>query len=463
MQIRTGCSPSMPRRMLLLVCGLLSLLASLPAAAVPLFARQTGEACESCHVSFPELTPFGRMFKLNGFTLGTRQTIPLAGMAQVGFVWIDKNHDDQGNLITPKAGIPAFSAASVFIGGKVTDNIGLLGQWTYNNLTVDPNGVNTTGHSSADNTDMRAVGRVLSPDPTQTELVYGVTVHNNPTVQDVWNSTPAWGFPFTVPANVPTPAAKSLVDGSLAQQVVGFGGYAFWKKMIYAELTYYRTSDGFFSFLRAGQVGTALDGYNPYWRLAYNHEWGPNSVMLGTFGTQLRIYPDPGMRDTPTDQYRDIALDGQYQYITHPHVFTAQATWIHEHQDYRASYPATLAGSPIGAGPTPVNPVDRLSTLKLKGTYYYQRKYGATLFYFQTTGDADPGLFTAGSVSGSNNSSPNSRGFTAELNYVPIQYLRIMLQYTAYTEFNGGRTNYDGAGRNAGDNNTLFLNFWGAF
>src|SRR5215467_15371032 len=39
------------------------------AFAVPSFARQTGLACEACHTVFPELTPFGRAFKLNGYLI----------------------------------------------------------------------------------------------------------------------------------------------------------------------------------------------------------------------------------------------------------------------------------------------------------------------------------------------------------------------------------------------------------
>jgi hypothetical protein len=441
-------------RVFLLASGLLLLFASLPAAAVPVFARQTGEACEACHVSFPELTPFGRMFKLNGFTLGKNQVIPFAAMAQAGFTWVDKNHDDQDNLVTPKTGRPEFSAASVFLGGRVTDNIGGLAQWTYNNLNVNPDGVSTTGHSSIDNTDLRIVGRSVGVDSMQTDWVYGVTLHNNPTVQDVWNTTPAWGFPYTVPPNTPGPAAGTLIDGGLAQQVAGIGAYVFWHKMLYSEVTMYRRGDGIFSFLRAGQDPAGVAGYNPYWRFAYNHEWGAHSLMLGTFGTVVRIFPDSTMLSGPTDKFTDLALDAQYQYITNPHTFTAQATLIHERQDYRASFPA-------GAGPA--NPVDRLTTLKLKGTYYYQRTYGLNVQYFSTVGDADPGLYAAGSVGGSNTASPNSRGYIAELNYVPIQYVRLMLQYTGYFSFNGAGTNYDGAGRNAADNNTLFLNLWVAY
>jgi hypothetical protein len=448
---------------LLLVLGAACILTAGPASAVPLFARQTGEACESCHVSFPELTPFGRMFKLNGFTLGKRTLVPAAVMVQAGFTWIDKNHDDQDNPIVPKAGKPEFYSASVFLGGRVNDHLGGLAQWTYDNQSVNPDGVSTTGHSSIDNTDLRLVGRSIGADSKQTDWVYGLTLHNNPTVQDVWNTTPAWGFPFTAPENVPTPAAASMVDGTLAQQVAGVGGYAFWHKTVYAELTFYRRGDGIFSFLRAGQDPAGLDGYNPYWRLAYNHEWGPSSLMIGTFGTMIKMYPDSSMQNTPTDRYFDFAFDSQYQYITNPHTFTAQATWIHEHQDYGASFPATLAGSPIGGGPTPMNPVDRLQTLKLKATYYYQRKYGATLAYFSTMGDTDAGLYGPGSVGGSNNSSPNSNGYIVEFNYVPIQYIRVMLQYTGYGKFNGARGNYDGAGRDSSNNDTLFLNIWAAY
>jgi hypothetical protein len=39
-----------------------------PANALPSYARQTGQQCAACHNGFPELTPYGRLFKLNGYT-----------------------------------------------------------------------------------------------------------------------------------------------------------------------------------------------------------------------------------------------------------------------------------------------------------------------------------------------------------------------------------------------------------
>jgi hypothetical protein len=45
----------------------------------------------------------------------------------------------------------------------------------------------------------------------------------------------------------------------------------------------------------------------------------------------------------------------------------------------------------------------------------------------------------------------------------PWVNLRMGLQYTGYWRFNGGSTNYDGFGRSASDNNTVFLYTWLAF
>ena len=49
-----------------LACGLLDA----PARAVPSFAEQTGQPCAACHVGAfgPQLKPFGREFKLYGYT-----------------------------------------------------------------------------------------------------------------------------------------------------------------------------------------------------------------------------------------------------------------------------------------------------------------------------------------------------------------------------------------------------------
>jgi len=66
-------------------------------------------------------------------------------------------------------------------------------------------------------------------------------------------------------------------------------------------------------------------------------------------------------------------------------------------------------------------------------------------------------LFPAGPVSGNANGDPRSTGFLGNISWWPVQNIGLTLQYTGYTRFNGAATNYDGAGRNAGSNNTLYL------
>jgi hypothetical protein len=437
---------------------------SLPAHALPAFARQTGQNCVACHVSFPELTPYGRFFKLNGYTIGTRQAIPLAAMAQAGYSAISRPKDDTGAPVQPRDRSVFISAASVFAAGKFNDNLGVFSQYTFDHGSATADGNSTYWHPGIDNTDLRAVARWPTPDGNDTAVLAGLTLHNNPTVQDVWNTAPAWSYPYTASPNQVMPAAAAQIDGGLAQQVAGLGGYVFLDRSWYGELSLYRTADGIFSILRDGQDtktpgGVArLDGWNPYLRLAWNHEQGPHSWMVGGHVSRFDRYPDNTVPTSGTDRFTDYALDAQYQYIASEQTLTLQAIQIREQQDYRVSF-----AGPVGAGPTPANPVDHLTTTRLRAAWQYQRSFGVGLQVFDIRGDADSGLYAPGSVGGSANGSPDSRGYLLELTYNPIQNLHLMAQYTGFTRFNGGDDNYDGAGRKAGDNNTLFLNAWYAY
>lgn len=447
---------------------------SAPAAAVPSFARQTGQECIACHVSFPELTPYGRYFKLTGYTIGKPLFsgaglgyVPVAAMVQVGDTRTRNNRQtdpDTGETsdVNARNNRLELCCASVFLATKATDFMGAFVQWSYDHQATAADGVSRAGHGSIDNVDVRIVGKYSGADAAEPDWIVGGTLHNNPTVQDVWNSTPAFGFPYTGSSLASAPAAATLIDGGLAQQAAGMGAYVFWKKTLYGEVSFYRNADGAFSWLRAGDNAAGLKTYNPYWRFAYSHDWGPNSIMVGTYGLSARRFPDSTITDSGTDRITDVALDTQYQYITDPNTLTAQATYIRERQSYNASYGAVVeTGAGIGAGPTPANAKDTLRTLKAKATYYRDRKYGGTVAYFSTKGSADSGLY--GADADGNARRPDNAGYILELDYLPIQYVRLMLQYTGYTKFDGAATNYDGNGRNARDNNTLFFNVWAAF
>ena len=448
------------RRLFALLCALALASAASIAEAVPSYARQTGQNCVACHVSFPELTPYGRWFKLSGYTIGVRQAVPLAAMAQVGVTSIKNNDDgtDTGTPVTARNRKPVLNGASVFLAGKATDNLGGFVQYTFSeNYNTDGTKV---GHSGIDNTDLRWVGRMGNEDADVVKLLYGLTLHNNPTAQDDWNSTPAFGFPFTASPTAVGPTAGTQIEGALGQQVAGIGLYGFYDRTWYGELTGYRTADGVFSILRHGQdIGTPggvarLKGYNPYVRAAYNKEWGAQSLMLGLFGMRVNRYLDNTDPNSGTDRYTDRGVDAQYQYIANPHTFTAQARYVKERQDYRSSFAQGLTS----------NPTDDLSSSQLKATYYYEHQYGVTVSRFSLKGGADATLYPSGAVTGSGSGSPDSRGYILEADYLPVQNVRLMLQYTGYTKFNGGGSGYDGVtARSPHDNNTLFFNLWVAF
>lgn len=434
------------------------LLLPTPAHAVPSFARQTGLECVSCHLSWPELTSVGREFKLGGYTLMNEVTgqrplislsaegpppwLPLAAMVQLSLTNTQSTATDPSQF--PRDSVATLQQASLFYAGRIGDHVGAFVQGTFDGVAQ---------HSAIDNVDIRVANRYIEKD---VDVAYGLTINNNPTISDIYNTTPAWGFPFASSSVAAVPNAATLIDGGLGQQVVGLGGYTMINRLVYAEVAGYRTADGAFSIFRAGtdkSTDAVLGGAAPYWRLALQHTWegGAHSVMVGTYGIDAKKFPDSLDPTGPTNRYLDTAVDAQYQYITDLHRFSAQLNWIREKQNLDASFDADAAS----------NPNDTLKTFRAKITYYYDRQYGATASYFRTTGSADDALYNTGNpVTGSATGSPNTSGCILELDWLPRRDMRLVAQYTAYTKFNGSSSNYDGFGRNAHDNNTFYLLGW---
>ena len=153
--------------------------------AVPSYARQPGQACVAYPVSFPELTPYGRWFKLSGYP-NRRQAADSGRGHGVGQHHVDQDNDDgtgTGTLVTAKKHMPARNGASVFVAGEAADKLGGFIQYTFSeNYNTDGSKV---GHSGIDNTDLRWVSRLGSESADVFKLRYGLTLHNNPTAQDV--------------------------------------------------------------------------------------------------------------------------------------------------------------------------------------------------------------------------------------------------------------------------------------
>ncbi len=439
---------------LAMAAGALLLLGPESAQAVPSFARQTGLACEGCHTVFPELTPFGRRFKLSGYTLDNlpqvsgmapskEQTLILNQLPPLSFMFQTSYTNTKAAL--PDTALPGELAkngqvlfpqqASLFYAGRIAPNFGAFVQMTYDG---------TAGQFGWDNTDIRYA--MLASD----NLLWGISFNNNPTVQDLWNTTPAWQSPFDQrSATAPTPGMTTMIDGGLADAgVAGLTAYASWND-VYVELGAYRSAPA------AAQIDSTstnvVKGLAPYWRIAYERQWGRNSWEVGAYGVQARLYPGGGIAlSGQTNKFSDWAIDSQYQYIGDEHMLSVMATYIKEKQTLDATF---------GAGGSS-NLSNDLKTFRIATSYYYHRKYGAALGYFSTTGSEDAGLYAPAAVTGFANNKPDSNGWTAELDWVPYQNTKLALQYTMYNKFNGGDTNYDGANRNAKDNNTLYILGW---
>lgn len=410
----------------------------------PTYARQTGLACSACHTHFPELTATGRAFKLNGYVFRRSESLegktpdgqqslllnlvaPVSLMVQTSYTSTKKAQPGTQN------GVVLFpDQVSIFTGGEITPHVGGFLQ-----VTFDPQ----TGQLGVDNADFRFAthANVLSKRTT-----LGVSLNNNPTVQDIWNSTPAWGFPYASSVVAPSPAAATLVDGTLAQQVAGLTGYAMWNDRVYGEAGVYRSSPvGAHRPLDSTATGV-ISGAAPYWRLALPNTWGQNYLSFGTYGMAAHLYP-AGVAG-PTNRFTDVAVDIAYMHSFGSNSFTLDGTWIHEKQSW----------TPGGAA----NPSNTLRTLRVDAMYHIATQYAFTIAPFSTTGSRDSVLYAPGAITGSRTGRPDNSGLIAEVDVMPWQNLRLQFQYVAYNKFNGSSTNYDGFGRGASDNNTLYILTW---
>ncbi|HEX3104722.1 MAG TPA: hypothetical protein VHQ22_09750 [Terriglobales bacterium] len=434
---------------LFLVLGF-AIISSRPTFAVPSYSRQTGLACSSCHYAPPELNAFGRKFKLEGYTFTTKgevseekkdhntplhllEVFPLSVVFDTSFTSTKapQPNAQNGNFQFPQD-------ASLFLAGAWAEHVGSFLQVTY-----DPQ----ADHFTWDNTDIRYArtnGKLF-----EKSLTYGVTLNNNPTVEDLWNSTPAWGFPFLSTNVAPSPSAAAIINGSVAQDVAGVGGYTMWNDHLYLAGTLYRSEHIGGPQPNPGTgFGFNIRGVAPYWRLAWQTSSENNNFMIGTYGMHMKSSPGAvsGLEDGFTDWAADFQLDHTLPQFKGD-VLSIRGTYIRENSSLVASA-NTGAAALVG---------HHLNTAQANVEYHFGTRVSTTGGFFDITGTADPVLFASSPVSGSANGSPQSTGFLMNLSWWPEQNINLGFQYTAYTRFNGAKTNYDGVGRDANGNNSVYL------
>jgi hypothetical protein len=438
----------------LALVGAATLGSTKPARAVPAFAQQTGQPCKSCHVGGfgPELTTFGREFKLGGYTLRAHSSVPLAAMAIASFTHTRKDQDPAPEHLKRNNNV-TLDEAAVFIAGGLGQHLGAFAEITYEGIDR---------HFTWDNLDVRAVttGKLFGEDS-----VFGLSLNNNPTIQDPWNTLPGWGFPFTDTEASPTPDAAPLIDDSLAQGVLGLTGYTWIGHHLYLEGGGYSTpSAGTLRALGSDPEDPGkIHGIAPYARAAYQTNLGGGTFEAGATFLKAALFPERDRSSGFTDRYTDWGLDSSWQKpLGSGDLISANIRYEHERADLRASCALALVGdgSDVACGRY------HLNEWRAAARYTLHDKIGFTVSPFSISGSHNDNVFDG-------SGRPNSNGVMGQVDYTfwpagdsplgPLVNARVGVQYTVYGKFNGRRHNFDGAGANAADNDALRLFTWVAF
>jgi hypothetical protein len=478
------------------------MLVAQPARAIPPFARQTGLACEACHTMPPELTAFGRRFKLSGYTLTTRPPLVndvddhkkdtlwltdlpgVAVLAQIGYDHYNRAPPDTGQPYPAHAQSDTFQFPDQFslvYAGAVSDKVGAWLQLTYNGQG---------GSVGVDNIDIR-----YSDHTSDNKWVWGVTANNYLTFQDVWNGIGSYAIPNFNTVTLSSggvagtgtsgPILNALGPGSVA----GIGAYAFFDDSLYFELSAYHSAvaggnSPTIDSVSLAANGGAVDRFAPYARIAYERDWGYHSAEIGASALYVNWIPSvgyisaqqqaaaalagntytPGQTFNPgaINRYTDLSIDWQYQYNGQYNIFSFLGHVTHERQqnsDQLVAATFTGASSPIYT-----NPTDTLTQLLVTGEYFRNRRYGGLVSFTRTTGTYDP-------LANGGNGSPANQFETFELDYVPWLNVRFILQYDAYqvvannqSPFNLSHANFPNSpgfpNVKASDNNTWVVGLW---
>lgn len=405
------------------------LLRSGTAFAVPSFTRQTGVSCATCHTSYPGLTAFGRRFKINGYTLTSQSQVKtqpshtspgmsinkipnlsLIVQADESYLARELPGQDKVNANFPKE-------LGVYYAGRITPHLGTFLQITYD----------SGGDISMDMSDIRYSN-------TTGDHVWGVDFNNGPTFEDIWNSTPGYGWPYVENSTGVDPLMPFLASDDVMTNVLGIGAYDYWNNKLYGYMGVYQSA-------KQGDTpatGDAIRGAALYWRFA----WTPvDNLEIGTFGFYARYHP--GSFTTGNNQHvLDAGLDSQYQIYQDNSIYTFHARYVRERR-------SNIQGGSSALVTHFVN---------VDANWFYQHRYGLGTGLVLVRGDrsdfyneVDPDGFRP-------DSKPDTNGLTVQADYLPWENVRLSLQYTAYFKFNGSSSNYDGSGRNASDNNALILN-----
>ena len=166
----------------LLAIGLMAV----PAWAIPSYSAKMNQPCSACHLGGfgPQLTPFGRQFKLTGYTMdaGGKVAVPVSAEVVSSFTSTAKAQDAAPADHYATNDNFTLDHASVFFGGGIGDHLGYLSQWTYDGV----------GRQFVwDMLEVRAADDVSL---WGNDVIVGITASNMPGITDIWDTLSVWGF-----------------------------------------------------------------------------------------------------------------------------------------------------------------------------------------------------------------------------------------------------------------------------
>ncbi len=436
------------------------------AHAIPSFARQTGFSCDVCHTVFPHLTPFGRDFKLHGYTMDTSDAvksdssasnmpgleinkIPMVSVRIVSR-WDNQaggEHTVPGGVVTAGQDFISYPSgyggsdvlnlvgdSSVYVAGKITSNLG-----TFLELTGIDDGGGSLGLGIFD---LALVGNDTTIGDKR--LIYGVRAEDAMDMGDPSNTFGMWGLTSTLMA---MSTHNTLFDPNTAK-LEGGELYGMWGDFnaggVYASLGVYhptlsQTGNNFVQGNVAGSgsfLGTASE--DGALRLAYYlPELSNVYAEVGAysyFGTESMQAPTTSTIGNYKDNYYNYGIDAQVQMITDNNL--AELFIVYQNDNDNKFYGTdAFDGNPYTANGTSVS----RTGIGLMADYYYKRTYGAYFKYFSRSSSQVQDVDLSGMVVG--------------LSWYAFQNVNLLIEESIFSKYNVGAAQYGNSSLSAGDFN----------
>lgn len=432
--------------------------------AIPSFARQTGLSCATCHTVFPHLTPFGRSFKLHGYTTtnakliealktyfkddtvsSKRVALQISHIPMVS-VRLASRWNDQagGDGVVPKGkvtGGQGFISAPAGYGGNDVFNL-LAGSSMYIAGEITPD-MGTFLEFGGVNDDGGTFGMgmfdlaLVSSDHTLAgqNFVYGIRAEDGMGAGDPSNTVGTWGLTASLMGlsthNTLFDPGTAMMEGGELFAMLG----SFYQGGLYASVGAYRPSANqtMNSYVQGsvasdGSFDGTDGGANGYLRLSYYLPPIGNDLYteIGTFGylgrlnmtaSQTAALANPGY----VDNYSDYGVDLQAQYISDKNLVELFA--LFQNQKDGAFYGVDEFTGLPGNGEA----VSRQG-LGLKADYYYDGTIGCYAKYLYQASVQLKDM--------------NLSGGTVGLSYFPWENVNLRLEETMFAEYNIGAAQY---------------------